>query len=105
MLASTFYLQDRLEEALAAYSRTLELLPNDTSTLVNRGEIYLKLGKFPEASADLKRAFDLGKDQPDPYSNRALLLLQMTSKSLKLALEKGPEALLETKDQILNDFR
>jgi tetratricopeptide (TPR) repeat protein len=93
LLASAYFKQNRLEEAVQEYNRAIELYPDDIASLVNRGEIYLRLGKFWEAAQDLKRASDLDPERKNAIANRARLLMQMTSGALKLADDKGIEAL------------
>lgn len=100
LLGSTFSLQNRLNEATQAYSRSIELFPEYVSALVNRGEIYLKLGDFQRAAADLRKAVELDPQGRDSSAHRARFLLQMASGALRLAEEKGVEALAEAQEQI-----
>ena len=93
LLASAYFKQNKLEEAVQEYSRAIELHHEDIASLVNRGEIYLKTGKFWNAAQDLKRAADLDPEQKNSAANRARLLMQMTSSALMIADEKGIEAL------------
>lgn len=100
LLGSTFSLQDRLKEALEAYSRSIELFPAYVSALVNRGEIYLKLGDFQRAAADLGKAVEMDPQAKDSSAHRARFLLQMASGALRLAEEKGVDAVAEIQEQI-----
>ena len=53
--------QNRLEEAAAAYSRQVELSPNESEGHNQRGHAYSFLGKFDSARADYDAAIRLGK--------------------------------------------
>jgi Flp pilus assembly protein TadD len=70
-LGATMVRQDRWDEALPALSVALELDPDDTSTLVNRGECYLALADNEAAAADFERAMELDPKEEDPSANRA----------------------------------
>ncbi len=93
LLGSAYFKQNKLEQAIQEYTRAIKLHPDDIASLVNRGEIYLRIGKFWEASQDLKRAADLDPERKNAAAHRARLLMQMTSGALKIADEKGIEAL------------
>jgi Flp pilus assembly protein TadD len=105
LLASAYFKQNKLEEAVQEYNRAIELVPDDISSLVNRGEIYLRAGKFWKASEDLKRASDLDPERKNAFANRARLLMQMTSSALKIADEKGIEALHIAQQKVEADLR
>jgi tetratricopeptide (TPR) repeat protein len=85
LLASSCQWQQKFQKAIHEYTRTIELQPNDVSAHVNRGEVYLKTGKFLEAFEDLKRASVLNKQPQNPFANRARLLLDMTTAALRAA--------------------
>lgn len=61
--------QNRLEEAAAAYSRQIELSPNEAEGHNQRGHAYSFLGKSDSARADYDAAIRLGKgNSPAFYS-------------------------------------
>jgi Flp pilus assembly protein TadD len=62
------------DKAILRYSIALENFPADIGALTNRGEIYLTLGKFQEASNDLRKAIELDPRKKHPSANRARLL-------------------------------
>jgi tetratricopeptide (TPR) repeat protein len=83
LLASSCHHQKKFPKAIQGYTRAIELQPEDIASFVNRGEIYLRSGKFIEAFEDLKRASELNIPDQDVFANRARLLMQMTSSALK----------------------
>jgi Flp pilus assembly protein TadD len=92
--------QERFDAALAEYSMALELYPQDLYSRVNRGEIHLRLGNFREAAADFKIAIDSDPDKKHPAANRARLMVALTQEALKLAKEKGVQAVFAAKQQL-----
>ena len=95
LLASTYHLQNKPDQAIREYTRAIELFPENISALVNRGELYLKQGMLAEAAKDLTRAAELDPKRENVSANRARLLMNMTSGALKLASEKGIDAVHE----------
>ena len=92
MLGAICQQMQQYDVAILRYSRALELFPQDINALTNRGEIYLNLGKFQDAAKDLKTAIDLDPRKKHPSANRARLLAAMATESLKVAKEKGADA-------------
>lgn len=84
-LGSIHQREEQLERAILRYSRALRLFPDDIHALTNRGEIYLKIGRFLEAAGDLKKAIELDPARKHASSNRARLLAEITAQSLDLA--------------------
>ncbi len=66
----------RMDEALTALDRLLELDPKDPEGLVWRGEARRRSGLRREARADLDKAIELYPDSIWAYVNRALLSLE-----------------------------
>ena len=100
ILGSMFQQEGKCEEAIASFTTSLQIYPEDIHTLTNRGECYLNLGKFPEAAEDLKKAITLDPDQKNPAANRARLLAALTLEGLKLASEQGVSAVQDAKRRI-----
>lgn len=71
-------------------------MPNDASSLTNRGEILLKPGRFHDAAEDLKKAIALDPRKKDPAANRARLLIGVVRDAMELSREKGIAALERT---------
>lgn len=88
-----------LPAAIAHYTRALELFPRDIASLTNRGEIYLRLGRFREASADLRGAIALDPIGENASANRARLLVTLAAEGLATAGAKGVDAVTEVKWQ------
>lgn len=93
MLGSIYQKQQQYELALIRYNNALSIYPDDISALVNRGEIFLKLGNFQEAARDLKRAIELDPAKKDGSANRARLLVSIVKDAIALAQQGGVEAL------------
>lgn len=100
MLGSIDQKQQKYESAIQQYTWALQLFPQDMDSLTNRAECYLHLGKFQQASEDLKQCIALDPSQKNAAANRARILLASTHASLKLVKEKGPDALAEMKQAI-----
>ena len=46
-------------EAIDEYNEALRLTPNDLSALYNRGVLCIQSGKFPGATADMKKIIEI----------------------------------------------
>jgi tetratricopeptide (TPR) repeat protein len=53
---------DDIDDALANLNRDIKLRPADAWGISSRGQIYLGLGRYDEALADLDRALELDPD-------------------------------------------
>src|SRR5439155_8290906 len=73
-------LDDRIDDAIAAFGRVLEIDPADVGSEVNLGQIYLQQRKYPDAIAVLRQA--LGAE---PYTVSAAY-------NLALALNRSGDA-------------
>ncbi|MCI0414418.1 tetratricopeptide repeat protein [bacterium] len=91
--------------AITRYNMALNLYPEDITCLTNRGEIYLKLGKFEQAASDFQKAIDLDPEKGTGAGNRARLLVAGAREALKLAKEKGVDAILDAKKRIDKQMR
>jgi Tfp pilus assembly protein PilF len=100
ILGAIYQKQEKYDIAAARYSIALSLYPKDVNSLTNRGEIFLKCGKFKEAANDFKAAIELDPDHKSPAANRARLLVALTAEAFKLAKEKGMSAVFDAKDRI-----
>jgi tetratricopeptide (TPR) repeat protein len=61
----------RNEEAIADYSRALQLNPNLPMALNNRANVFLNMGKPAEALADLNRSIAQAPNYFRAYETRA----------------------------------
>ncbi len=64
----------RIDEAIAAWNRALELEPKDGKALNNLGGLMLRQGKFDEAERLLHRAIDSDPNVASAYDNLALII-------------------------------
>ena len=97
LLAALLQKEGKLDEALAAWDRALEMEPDDVPALIHRGEILILQGKPDEAVPFLKKALEL-----DPKSTAAKAQLGQAAlarrdfpeavKHLEAALAESPEA-------------
>ena len=60
--------QDKLELALADFSKAIELDPNDVKIYILRIDIYNKQEKNDLALLDIKKAIEVDPDYPAPYA-------------------------------------
>jgi len=93
--------QHEYELAIECYTKVLLANSRDTYTLMNRGECYLNLGHLQEAATDLKAAIELDPQGTDRASNRARFLSKVTLEALKLAQEKGIDAVRTATREVL----
>jgi tetratricopeptide (TPR) repeat protein len=66
--AMNFWYVGRLAEAVADYSRALELKPSDPSMLSARGQTYAESGEFDKAMGDLDGALRELRNSPSPIA-------------------------------------
>lgn len=95
ILGSIYQKEGNSDQAISFYTQALESFPNDISCLVNRGELYLKAGRFQDAANDFKSAFEIDPALKHPASLRATLLVLLTKEALNAAEENGMEAVLQ----------
>ncbi|OJH39338.1 tetratricopeptide repeat protein [Cystobacter ferrugineus] len=65
---------DGFDKALEYFNQALQLNPEDTAALINRGEVHLRLGNTLEAARDFSRVVELDPDNEDPLTERARVL-------------------------------
>jgi len=100
MLGSIHQKQGNYAAAVQQFSWALQNFPGDLQSLTNRAECYLKLGKFQEASNDLKKTITLDPDKKNPATLRASILLVSTHAALQLVKDNGVDAIAELKTQL-----
>jgi tetratricopeptide (TPR) repeat protein len=62
----------RYNEAINAFTQSIEIFPWFDLTHYSRAEAYYKVKKYPEALADFNKAIELKPGNPRPYHGRAL---------------------------------
>ncbi len=65
------------EEAIADYTKSLEINPNYTEAYINRGSSRAFLGQLELALEDFNRAIELNRDDARAYNNRANVLRRL----------------------------
>lgn len=73
----TLFDMGRTIEAIADYSKAIELDPKFAEANINRGAAYGKLGKNELALADFNRGIELKPDNANAYFNRSILFAEM----------------------------
>ena len=69
---------ERYEEALADFSRVIELSPEDAaSAFADRGETFRLMERYEEALADFSRAIELDPEYAWPIASRGQTLHNM----------------------------
>src|SRR5262249_16922061 len=99
-LGSIYQKNGKYEAAVASYTNSLAVYPQDLNTLANRGEVYLKMGKLQEAAVDFRAAIELDPQHRHAAANRARMLVALTQEALQLVKEKGVEAVKEVQRRI-----
>jgi Flp pilus assembly protein TadD len=78
LLGRTKYNENRFDEAILCFQRTLSLRPNDIKAENNLGLSYQGLNRLDEAKTDFESAISWQKDSPvkdaQPYLNMGILL-------------------------------
>ena len=93
VLGSIAQQQEDDAEAIARYSRALQIFPKSPVALANRGEVFLKTGKVAEAAADLLKAVESDPQMKMPSTRRAKVLLDaVKAQAQALASQAKPAA-------------
>lgn len=61
--------QNKLEEAIADYNKSIELAPDAADPYLNRGTAFEGLGRWEDAIADYKRVLELEPNDAMAYNN------------------------------------
>ena len=67
-----FYALEQWSEALTDYSVFLDYNPNHIPTILDRGDVYRRLGNYYQAIDDYSRVIELGTDEPLVYLVRTV---------------------------------
>jgi tetratricopeptide (TPR) repeat protein len=65
-----------LEEAIARYTKSIELAPSAT-TYVSRAEAYRLTGEYAKAAADVESALEMSPESPDAWRQKVLLTREL----------------------------
>lgn len=77
--------KDTLMRALTDYSKAIEMDPNNTEFLANRGATHARLGDYPSALSDLSKALEIDPKNENGYLNRSVLYYETGQYDLALA--------------------
>ena len=104
--------QHRLDEALQALNRALEIDPQDANAYKNRGNVYGKLNRLAEALQDYTIAIKLAPQDANAYKSRGnvygkLNRLEEALQDYNRALEIDPHFVLaqNNQKQLLNSMK
>ncbi len=100
ILGSLYQREGKDEAAVSSYSAAIQLFDKDIDSRSNRGEVFLKLGKFQEAAEDFATTIRLDPARKNPAANRSRLLVAITQDAIKLGKEKGFEAVQQERNRL-----
>lgn len=83
MMGAVHQKKQRPVEAIAEYSVALKVHPKDVSTLVNRGEIYLRHKNYRKAAEDFRSAILYDPIGANLWANRARSLVIAIKRSME----------------------
>ena len=83
ILGAIYQRMKQFDTALLRYDLALQIHPEDLYALTNRAEIYLLIGKFLEASMDLKKVLQLDAAKKHPATHRANMLSIIAANALR----------------------
>ena len=81
----------RREQSVEAFNRAVEMNPSYLPTWLNRGYVFMELGRYHDAIADFKQALRLDPRSSEAYCNLGVTGMRM--KDMKLAEESFLRAL------------
>jgi tetratricopeptide (TPR) repeat protein len=84
------------DEAIAEFTKAIELSPKDARIYNDRGWAYYKLNRFPEATEDFSKAIEIAPKDFAGYSGRGVMLVAQNQNDAALldlnkALELKPD--------------
>jgi tetratricopeptide (TPR) repeat protein len=90
-IAINLWRSDRHDEALVWYTRAIDLAPDDSTLLLNRGNLHFELGNVAAAVADFERSMRGHPKLPDSIfvNYQMIQTLGQDSPILKAAIERG----------------
>ena len=86
MLGTVYVKQGKTEDARLEFDTAIDLDESFIPAYVNRGELLLQSGELEAALEDFRRAIELDPDGQDPMSNRARMLVTLTTMIMNQAL-------------------
>jgi tetratricopeptide (TPR) repeat protein len=105
--AEQYYSQKAYDEAIAEYSKAIELKPDYAEAYNCRGDAYYYKGSYDQAIYDYSRTIEINLNNPQPYESRAMAYWQKAEydrawvdvhKAEQLGYKVDPDFLLDLKD-------
>ena len=98
VLGSALSKEGKVDEALAATKKAVQIAPDDADSHFNLGNLLFKLSQFKAAEVSQLRAIELDQDDLQAYSSLAKTLIRLekldeAEKYLRLALQKDSGAI------------
>lgn len=84
-LGNAAYKKKAFEDAIAHYSRAVELDDTDVTFLTNRAAVYLEMGKYSDCIADCDQAVERGRELHADYKSIARALTRKGTAFVKMA--------------------
>jgi tetratricopeptide (TPR) repeat protein len=79
------------DEAIAEFTRAIQISPNDARIYTDRGRVYHRMNRFPEAMEDFSKAIELAPKDYAGYSERGAV--QVSQNQMEAALADLNKAL------------
>ena len=80
------------DEAIAEFTKAIQLSPKDARIYNDRGWAYYKLNRFPEATEDFSKAIEIAPKDSAGYSGRGVMLVAQNQNDAALVdLNKAVE--------------
>lgn len=95
-LANIHFDSNQYREAVAAYTKALDLSPNDPDVITDRGIMYRSLGEFQQAAAEFRRAAAMDPKHINSLMNLGVVLrydlndVEGATKAWRTYLERNP---------------
>ncbi len=89
--------RNRMVHAISEYSFAIRLNPNDISSRVNRGEIYLRHKNYKKAAEDFRGAITLDPHGINLWANKARSLVIALKRSIELDQKNAVRSLTKKK--------
>lgn len=96
-LGAVHLAKENLDIAMNCFNKAISLNEKEIASYVNRGEVYLRLGKVMEAAQDFKKAVDLDPTGKDPLVHRARVLAAAALEAIESAQGGGDKSKNEDK--------
>lgn len=97
-LGNVLFDSNQHNDAIQAYTKALEINPNDPDVITDRAVMYRAIGDFPQAAAELRRAADLDPKHLNSALNLGVVLrydlndAEGAIKAWQAYLERNPPA-------------